>query len=201
MRTAIALAVSVALAAGCGSDGDAPDPPCRSETVVVQQFPIQGFSVVENDPKTPEVVTLTANPAVIDGVFNVAAPGLDLGFGRTLAGDNQLRDIGAEVADPAAEVNRIDVYVDKPLPPDVAATLTWAAYRSDDNLTWTGVSVAGARFETSANRFEIRFAAGSSRYVKVVTRPLLPSATVEPLFMSVFVTELQTLMSTTTCTP
>lgn len=164
--------------------------------VASQRFPTRGLSTVEALP-SPEQGSLNSNPALIDGSFEAGA-GLDLGFGRTLAGDNRFRDMGAELADPTTSVNRIDVYVDEPLPVEVAATLTWLAYRSDDNQTWTPVPLFGSvRFEPFVNRFEIPIAPGPGRYLKVVTRPLLPSITSDPRLESVFVTELQLLEETT----
>jgi hypothetical protein len=88
-------------------------------------------------------------------------------------------------------VTRIDVYVDDALPAQVAAAFTWAAYRSDDNQVWTLVPSGGVGFEPFANRFEIPIAGTQGRYLKVVTRPLLPEATTDPPFESVLVTETQ----------
>jgi hypothetical protein len=94
MRTSIPLVLSMVFAAGCGRDEEQPVlPPCGPGIVFAQQFPTQGLSAIEPLPN-PEQVALKPNPALIDGVTDVGA-GLDVGFGRTLAGDNKLRDIEA----------------------------------------------------------------------------------------------------------
>jgi hypothetical protein len=195
MRTALALAL-VSLAAGCGGEDDPPAPQCGgSETVLTQQFPTGGLSSIDQNP---EQVALNPNPALIDGITEVGA-GLDIGFGRISAADNRLREIGAQLADVGAVVNRIDVYVDDALTAQVASAFTWTAYRSDDNQSWTLVSSGDVAFGLFARRFEIPIAATQARYLKVVTRPLLPSVTDDPNFDSVFVTEVMAVTQTTTC--
>jgi hypothetical protein len=107
--------------------------------------------------------------------------------------------MGVQFADATTAVNRIYVYVDDALTPQVAAALTWAAYRSDDNQVWTLVPSGGVQFDPPALRFEIPIATTQARYLKVVTPPLSVAVTSAPEFEAVLVTEVQALTSTTTC--
>ena len=50
--------------------------------------------------------------------------------------------MGAQFANAVTPVNTIFVWVDRPLPPDVAAGLPFDALQSDDNLNWTPVAAA-----------------------------------------------------------
>lgn len=162
-------------------------------TVQVRQAPVTGLSALEAPPATPTTITLARTPALVDG-DRAASVGLDLGFGRTVAGDVTPRELGAQLANSATPVNTIYVWVDRALPAELAATFVWAAYRSEDNLTWTPVALAGSvTFGVFDNRFEIPIAETQARYLKVVTRPLAAGATLEPRYSSVLVTELELL--------
>jgi len=92
-------------------------------TVATQLFPIAGLSVVEVFPAIPEQVTLATNAAVIDTVTNASA-GINIGFGPTLSGDANYRDIGVQFADAITRVNTFYLWVDKRLTPQVAAAFT-----------------------------------------------------------------------------
>jgi hypothetical protein len=163
-------------------------------TVLRQQFPVAGLSLVETFPSVPNQDTLAPNPALIDGDVTAGA-GIDIGFGPTLAGDQNLRDMGVQFPNPTTEVNLVWLWVDRPLPPAVAASYTFTAWVSDDNVIWTQIPLRGMPvFATFQNRFEIPVARTAARYVKVVTRPLAPSTTVDPQFNAVLVTELQTFL-------
>jgi hypothetical protein len=156
--------------------------------IETQRFPIQGLSLVETPPATPERATLAPNPALIDGNTQVSA-GIDLGFGVT---DQQYRDVGGRFPDTLSRVNALYVWVDRSLPPEISGAFTWLAFASDDNLTWTPLQVTGPPvFSPFFNRFEILTTAIQARYVKVATRPLLPGVTTDPRYASVFVTEIQ----------
>jgi hypothetical protein len=156
--------------------------------IETQRFPIQGLSLVETPPATPERDTLAPNPALIDGNTQLSA-GIDLGFGVT---DQQFRDVGARFADTLSRVNAVYVWVDRALPPEISGAFTWLAYASEDNLTWTPLQVTGRPgFSSFFNRFEIPITAVQARYVKVATRPLLPGVTTDPRYASLFVTEIQ----------
>ncbi len=161
-------------------------------TVSTAQRPIAGLSVVEVFPALPTRVTLEPNSALVDGVTTVSA-GLNLGYtGTSSTGERPLRDLGAQFADATTPVNALYVHVDRTLPDDVAASFTWTVYRSDDNLDWTPVSgTVVALFDPLLNRFEISVERTAARYLKVVTRPLAPSASIGPQYSEIFVTDLQ----------
>lgn len=161
--------------------------------VETQQLPAPGggLSKVEVFPDTPDRVTLSPNPELVDG--NVTSPaGLNLGFAAGAGAVVQPRDLGAAFPNVVTNVNAIYVYVDEQLPLDLAATFSWDAYRSDDNVTWTLVAAgAPATFDSILNRFEIPIPQTAARYLKVVTRPLDDAVTADPRFAEIFVTELQ----------
>ncbi|MEK7705386.1 MAG: hypothetical protein AAB426_10540, partial [Myxococcota bacterium] len=156
-----------------------------------QVFPIGGLTLVESFPFDPEQAQLVPEPAVIDGDTTTPVA-IDLGTSRALGGDTEARDIGIQLADLRSTVNRVWVWVDAALSAEVAAALTWTAYVSSDNLTWTSVPITEAvTFGTFQNRFEIGIADTRATYLKVVTRPLPAAATSDPAFASVRVTEIQ----------
>jgi hypothetical protein len=162
-------------------------------TVTVQRSPVAGFSLVAPFGTQPESNTLLVNPAVIDGSVG-ASVGIDIGFGRTAAGDTNLREVGVQFADVTQPVNTLYLWVDRELPPGVSGDYTWDVFRSNDNLVWTRVPIVRAVvFGAFENRFEIAIADTSARYLKVVTRPLRQGVTVDPVFSSIFVTEMQVL--------
>jgi hypothetical protein len=69
-------------------------------------------------------------------------------------------------------------------------------FRSADNLNWTqvlGITVSFGQFQ---NRFQIDLPPGvSTRYIKVVTKPLQPFVPGASSFPDIFVTELQTFLT------
>lgn len=163
--------------------------------VATAQLPVAGLSVVEVFPALATRVTLAPNSALVDGVTGVSA-GLNLGYsGTSPTGERPPRDLGAQFASATLPVNLVYVYVDRPLPDDVAAGFTWTAYRSDDNLDWTqiGGSVT-AHFDPLLNRFEIPIERTAARYLKVVTRPL-PTGIATTQYAEIFVTEIQFYLS------
>jgi hypothetical protein len=163
-------------------------------TVTVQRSPVAGYSLVAPFGTQPESNALVVNPAVIDGSVG-ASVGIDIGFARTAAGDTNLREVGVQFADVTQPVNMLYVWVDRELPPGVSGDYAWSVFRSDDNLVWIPVSIVRAVvFGAFENRFEIAIADTSARYVKVVTRPLRQGVTVDPVFSSIFVTEMQALL-------
>ena len=165
-------------------------------TIAVLQSPIAGYGLVETGVATRERDTLTPNPGLINGDVTASA-GIDLGFSRSLAGDSNYRDIGAQLADTVTPVNTLYVWVDRELPPQVAQALLFEAWKSDDNVQWTQTAVLKQFFAEQVslqNRFEITIADTPSRFFKVVTRPLSPAVTTDPLFANIFVTELQLLL-------
>jgi len=159
-----------------------------SGTVSTQQIATQGLSATEALPAVPTRVTLAVNAALVDGDTGASA-GLDLGFG---AAGTDFRDLGAQLPDAISPVNAIHLWVDRPLPQVVSAAVTFEAYRSDDNLTWTAVALAGpVVFGAFQNRFEIPVAETRARYLKVVARPLRVGVTLDQRYEHLFVTELQ----------
>lgn len=160
-------------------------------TVATQQLPSAGLSLVETFPALPGTDTLTPNGPLIDG-DTAASAGVNLGFSPALAGDQNLRDLGVQFVDPTTQVNTLFVWVDRQLPVEIASTYSWTAYRSDDNVAWTPVSLtAPVVFSLFQNRFEIHIESIQARYVKVVTKPLFATVTADRRFSDVFATELQ----------
>lgn len=159
-------------------------------TVPTQRFPVAGLSLVEDFPALPETDVLAANPGLVNGDLRTPAA-VDLGTSVGGA-DRRPRDLGAQLADVVTKVNRIQVWVDRPLPPAVASAFLWDAYSSDDGQHWTAVALAGSpTFAALENRFEIPIVETAARYLKVVTHALDPSVSTDPRYADVWVTELQ----------
>jgi len=162
--------------------------------VSVPLFPFQGVSALSNTPAQVVQVVLLPNAALIDGNL-ASSSGIDIGIPPT-PGDTRW-NIGLDFGVPT-EVNTLYVWVDKRLSPQVSDSYSWEVYTSDDNLEWDlRQTVFPAPFAPFDNRFEVRFQNVNSRFVKVVTRPLvsLPPPTVEypipGVFSDILVTELQ----------
>jgi hypothetical protein len=155
--------------------------------VTFQAFPGRGLSpITPNDTLTP--VTLDPNPNLIDG-NTTATAGIDLVSDVPLV----RRQIGLDFLNPT-QVNQLLVWVDRELTSTVASSFTWDVFISGDNLMWTHWAgpMAGT-FGPFQNRFEINFSSVTTRYIKVVTTPLLRSPLVPP---DIFVTELQAFLQT-----
>jgi len=164
--------------------------------VRVQQFPVEGLSLVEAPPALPSRDTLLPNPALIDGDV-VTSAGIDIGFQPTLSGDTRYRDMGVRFVDVTIPVNLLYVWVDRQLPQFVSGAFSWTVWWSDDNVGWVEVPLAApVTFNQLANRFEIPVPQTRARYLKVVTRPLAGAVTVDPQYADIFVTELQTWLET-----
>lgn len=163
-------------------------------TVPTVQLPAAGLSIVEVFPAIATQVTLNPNAALIDGDFTASA-GVNLGFSASAGGQRQFRDLGAQFPNVITPVNEVYVWVDRQLSPEVAASFTWEAYRSDDNVTWTPIAITGAvQFGLLQNRFEIPVERTEARYLKVVTRPMPATLTADPQYSEIFVTEVQFLL-------
>jgi hypothetical protein len=148
-------------------------------------FPFAGLSALSD---TPENVLLTSNPSLVDGNL-AAAAGINLGL-STPGGDNRLRNMGLDFAI-GTEVNTLYVWVDRDVA-QVAGAFTWRIYTSADNQKWDlRQTVSPAIYSPTFNRFEIRFANLTARYIKVVTSPLSPTVPFASSFPTIFVTELQ----------
>jgi len=165
-------------------------------TLSVQQHPVGGLSLIEVFPALPEEDVLVPNPALVDGNL-VTGAALELGYAASVAGDRRPRDLGAQLGDLLTSVNRLQVWVDRQLPPEVAAAYGWTAWRSDDNQRWAPVAITGpVTFNAFQSEFEIPIAETRARYLKVVTQPLAAGVTTDPAYASVQVTELQLLLVT-----
>jgi hypothetical protein len=153
--------------------------------VGVPVFPFAGLSALSD---TPENVVLGSNPALIDG--NLAAgTGIDLGLPPP-GGNTGLRNMGLDFAT-ATEINTLFVWVDRDVS-QVADALSWRIYTSADNQNWDlRQTISPAVYSPTFNRFEIRFANVTARYVKVVTAPLSPTVPFASGFPTILVTELQ----------
>ncbi|HEX9051024.1 MAG TPA: hypothetical protein VF841_10865 [Anaeromyxobacter sp.] len=159
--------------------------------VATQQFAVAGLALIEAIPATPTQSTLKPLPALVDGDVATAA-GVNLGTSAPARGDAANRHLGLQFPDVLRPVNTLYVWVSQPLPPEIVAQFTWTAYRSDDNVTWTPVPLAGpVVFGTFEARFELTIPVTQARYLKVVTTPLPVGATVDPRFADIQVTELQ----------
>lgn len=161
-----------------------------------------GFSALDD---TPLDGPLDPNPALADGNLTASA-GLNLGF-PGLGGDFTRRNLG--LAFPVAlEVNNVRVWVDgwgpDRLPQDIASAFSWDVYTSSDNLIWTFVATVHGTFGPFDRRFDIFFPAVTTRYLKVVTRPLegaVVGTTSPTLFPNIFVTEMQAFVTSTATAP
>jgi len=148
-------------------------------------FPFAGLSALSD---TPEDVALAPNPALIDGIF-AAGAGINLGLPPP-GGDARLRNVGLDFATDK-QVNTLFVWVDRDVS-QVAGSFSWRIYTSADNLKWVlRQTVAPAIYSPTFNRFEIRFADVTARYVKVVTAPLSPAVPFASNYPIILVTELQ----------
>lgn len=153
-------------------------------------IPLSGLSALDD---TPADGALDPNPALIDGNLTASA-GLNLGL-PSLGGDTRPRNMGLDFLIPP-ETNTLFVWVDRELPPEIATVFTWEVYTSPDNRVWNlATTVAAAPFGPFLNRFEIRLPNVTSRYVKVVTRPLTSIVPRASEFTEIFVTEIQAFLT------
>jgi hypothetical protein len=137
--------------------------------------PVAGLSSIDD---TPARDPLPPDAALIDGDKLVPA-GINLGLPGP-GGDARLRNFGIDLGF-ATEINTIWVWIDREIPPAIASAFSWRIYTSDDNLDWVlRQTLPSAPFGPFENRFEVRFTATVSRYVKLVVAPLnagVPDAT------------------------
>jgi hypothetical protein len=154
-----------------------------------QISPFAGLSLV-NDTFNP--ITLDPNPFLIDGNTTTSA-GINIGL-PPLGGDTSLRQIGLDFLVPT-DVNQLLVWVDRDLSsaPTIANSFSWDIYISTDNLNWSHWAgpIHPAPFGPFQNRFELDFPSVSTRYIKVVTKPLSPLVFGSSSFPNIFITELQ----------
>jgi hypothetical protein len=158
--------------------------------VGLRVFPFAGLSASSD---TPGNVVLASNPALIDGNPEAGA-GVNLGLPPP-GGDASLRNMGLDFL-VATEINTLYILVDRDVA-QVADAFSWQIYTSDDDPS-DGVqiwvlrqTVSPAIYSPTFNRFEIRFANVTARYVKVVTAPLSPPVPFASAYPTIFVTEIQ----------
>jgi hypothetical protein len=153
-------------------------------------FPFAGLSALSD---TPGNVVLTSNPALIDGNL-VAGAGFNLGLPPP-GGESRLRNVGLDFL-VATGINTLYVWVDRDVA-QIADAFSWQIYTSDDDPSdgiqiWVlRQTVSPAIYSPTFNRFEIRFANVSARFIKVVTAPLSPTVPFASSFPTILVTELQ----------
>jgi opacity protein-like surface antigen len=171
----------------------------RSETEIIASgagevsfplIPLSGLSALDDSPAEG---ALDPNPALIDGNLTASA-GLNLGL-PPLGGDTRPRNMGVDFLIPP-ETNTLYVWVDRELPPEIANAFSWEVYTSPDNKVWNlATTVLPAPFGSFQNRFEIRLPKVTSRFVKVVTRPLTAIVPGAAEFPEIFVTEIQAFLT------
>jgi len=152
----------------------------------------QGLFSLDNTPQ--DGPALPPNGALIDGdVF--ASANIDIGLGGD---ETTLTNIGLDFGF-TTSVDQIRLWVDRRLTTGIANSFSWAIYTSPDNRdnsTWTlATTVSPAVFGDFDNRFEIRFPAVTTRFIKVVTTPLSPAIPGSANFPNIFVTEMQAFVT------
>jgi hypothetical protein len=154
--------------------------------VIEPVAPTAGLSSLDD---TPLRDPLASAPALIDADKAIPA-GINLGLPGP-GGDTRLRNFGVDLGF-ANEINTILVWVNQDLPPSIASVFTWQVYTSDNNLDWVLHQVlSSAPFGPFDDRFEVRFDATTSRYVKLVVAPLNPSVPDATSWPDIQVTELE----------
>lgn len=157
-----------------------------------QLFPVAGLSGI-ND--TPLLGVLDTNLPLIDGNL-AASSGMNIGSLPSSGGDTRKRNVGLDFGLPT-EVSTLFVYVDRALSSGIAGSFAWDIYISPDNQNWSLYqTVFPAGFGQFDNRFELSFPGVTTRYIKVVTRPLSVAIAV-PLgqdVTNIFITELQAFL-------
>ena len=137
-------------------------------------------------------LTLNSNPALIDGNL-LANAGINIGL-PPLGGDIKARNMGLDFFLPT-EVNQLIVWVDRDLSsaPAIVNFFSWDVYISSDNLNWTHWAgpINPAPFGPFQNRFEIDFPNVTTRFIRVITRPLTLAVPGASSFPDIFITELQ----------
>jgi hypothetical protein len=145
------------------------------------------FSIDDTPADGPALQSL---PSLIDGNLS-ASTGINIG----LNGDRTtLTNMGLDFGFPT-KMDTLFLWVDRSLPAAVSDSFSWEIYVSPDNTdasTWTlHATVFPAPFGTFQNRFEISFPPVTTRFIKVVTRPLSPAVIGSAGFQDIFVTELE----------
>lgn len=149
------------------------------------------FSLDDTPDDAPALASI---PSLIDGNTGTST-GIDIGLDGD---DTTLTNIGIDFGVPQL-VDTLFLWVDRNLPGNVAGAFAWSIYVSPDNTdasTWTlHATVDPAPFGIIQNRFEISFPVVETRFIKIVTRPLSPAVTIDPLFQNIFVTEMESFIT------
>lgn len=147
-----------------------------------------GLSGLDDSPE--DGPALGVNNALMEGDVT-ASSGIDIGLGGD---ETTLTNIGLDFGFPV-NIDKIHVWVDRRLASSVANSFSWSVYTSPDNTdtsTWTlAATIFVASFGSFDNRFEMSFSEVSTRFVKVVTRPLSLAVPDADIFSNIFVTEMQ----------
>jgi hypothetical protein len=151
----------------------------------------------------PTTITLGPTPALIDGDLGTPT-GINIGLPPQPPppGANDVRQMGLDFFLPT-DVNQLLLWVNTDLS---AATdilnffftdpLGIRVFESPDNLNWTQVVPITVSFGQFQNRFQIDLPPGvTTRYIKVVTKPLQPFVPGAASFPNIFVTELQAFLT------
>lgn len=141
-------------------------------------------------------LALQSNSNLIDNVVDVSA-GIDIGLD---ADETKRTSIGIDFGLPVT-VDTIFLWVDRSLSSTVANSFVWEVYTSPDNTdasVWTlRTIVSPTPFGQVKNRFEIPIPPVETRFIKVVTRPLVavPSVPDAGDYPNIFVTEIEGLVT------
>ncbi|MBZ0154870.1 MAG: hypothetical protein K8I29_01475 [Alphaproteobacteria bacterium] len=154
--------------------------------VLFQIFPLASLSGIDTPPDTPSDDTLL--PAI---------SGINIGL--TLTGDTRTRNVGLDLG-AETEVNTLHVFVNQDIS-TIASLFSWEVYISSDTTDrkhWTlWQSASSFPFSLFDRRFAITFPTVSTRFIKVVTKPLTPPVVAPGVsdVYNILVTELQAFIS------
>lgn len=145
------------------------------------------FSLDDTPDDGPALQPLSS---LIDGNLTVSS-GINIG----LNGDRStLSNIGIDFGFPS-QVDRIFLWVDRSLTSAVSDSFSFEVYVSSDNTDmsiWTlHATVFPATFGAFQDRFEISIPSVTTRFIKIVTRPLSPAVVGSSGFPDIFVTEIE----------
>jgi hypothetical protein len=148
----------------------------------------------DTPPEVPSLDSLISNPLLIDGITN-AASGVNIGFSALVTEPRNMGlDLGSET-----ELNSMNIWINQRLPGSISNSFSWDVYVSSDTAVlkqWTLLqTVAPAPFGAFDARFELRFANVSTRFIKVVARPLASPVPVPGVDVNnILVTEVQAII-------
>ncbi|MBU1707297.1 hypothetical protein KKB28_05210, partial [bacterium] len=144
----------------------------------VTLLPIIAVAGLYADDPTPDYGTLDSRSALIDG--NVESPA---SLQMNLSSEDY-HNFGLDFGSPIT-LDHLFLSTDTLANPD----LRWAIYISDDNLTWNRArDFENSFYNVTFYRYEIEFSSLTTRYIKLVSAPVLQN---EP----VYATELRALIS------